>query len=258
MLHLQVSAAESHSFVVTELHLVGPNGNDGACMKAICVLALCLLDAAWAGASPITLPASLAPGSSYRLIFVTDGTHDSLSANIADYDAFVTAQANLDPTLAALGTTWQALASTPTVNAISHINLGTTPSFNLGGIEVASGQADMFDGSLDAPIGFDQHGLLLAPQTIVFTGTLSNGTTCCTRAMSQDSPEEGRSGMATVAWIDDGFGNPSQSRPFYGVSGTLVVPQLGPVPEPATVSLVLGPTLLMVSDRLRRRRRRVK
>jgi hypothetical protein len=38
-------------------------------------------------------PSGLNPGDSFRFVFVTDGTRDAISTNIADYDTFVTAQA---------------------------------------------------------------------------------------------------------------------------------------------------------------------
>jgi hypothetical protein len=67
-----------------------------------------------------TIPPGLSPGDQYHLIFLTSGTRDATSSNIADYDAFVTDQANLSPVLAALGTTWRALGSTGTANAIDN------------------------------------------------------------------------------------------------------------------------------------------
>ncbi|MBI1923977.1 hypothetical protein HYR99_06980 [Candidatus Poribacteria bacterium] len=66
---------------------------------------------------PITVPTSLTPGAQYRLAFVTSTTRDALSSNIADYNTFVSNAANAVPELAALGTTWRAIASTLTSDA---------------------------------------------------------------------------------------------------------------------------------------------
>ncbi len=43
-------------------------------------------------ATPTYVPTGLAPGQTYRLIFVTDSTTDTLSTDVADYNAFVTAE----------------------------------------------------------------------------------------------------------------------------------------------------------------------
>ena len=73
----------------------------------------------------VTVPGDLAPGAGYRLIFVTSATRNGASANVADYNAFATGVANAVPALAALGTTWTAVAETATVLAMD--NTGTNP-----------------------------------------------------------------------------------------------------------------------------------
>jgi len=92
--------------------------------KGLLVGLLTMMSASLASADPITIPGlplnstlspshqALAPGSSYFLAFVTADTHDALSSDIGVYDAFVTAEADLDPTLAALDTTWKVIGST--------------------------------------------------------------------------------------------------------------------------------------------------
>jgi hypothetical protein len=59
----------------------------------------------------IAEPADLSNGDQYRLIFITAGTIDALSADIADHNTFVNAQAALstDATIQAL--TWGMLGS---------------------------------------------------------------------------------------------------------------------------------------------------
>jgi hypothetical protein len=67
---------------------------------AIAVFASCSI------ASPIiVVPAGLAPGSQYRLAFVTADGYPATSANIATYNNEVNAEANPVAALAALGTT---------------------------------------------------------------------------------------------------------------------------------------------------------
>ena len=62
-------------------------------------------------AAIVTKPPNLVDGDRYRLVFVTSGTRNALSANIADYNSFVTQQANLEPELAALNTIWKAIGA---------------------------------------------------------------------------------------------------------------------------------------------------
>jgi len=85
-------------------------------------------------AAAIVVPTGLNPGATYRIIFVTSTMRDGSSGNIADYNSFVTDAANLDAGLAGLGTTWTALASTATVNALDNAGLSagdsTTPFYN--------------------------------------------------------------------------------------------------------------------------------
>jgi hypothetical protein len=100
-----------------------------------------------ARADSFTIPSDLAPGSTYYLAFVTAGTTTTASSNIDDYDAFVAAQANLNPALAALGTTWKVIGSTPRVDAAAHIGV-TGPVYLLSGVRIATDSADLFDGTI--------------------------------------------------------------------------------------------------------------
>src|ERR1035441_11041870 len=60
----------------------------------------------------VTIPSSLAPGSQYRLVFVTADTYTATSSNIAVYNTDVNNEANTIAALAALGTTWTVIGST--------------------------------------------------------------------------------------------------------------------------------------------------
>jgi hypothetical protein len=212
-----------------------------------------VLSASLASAAPITIPPDLAPGSTYFLAFVTAGTHDALSSNIADYDAFVTAEANSDLTLAALGTTWKVIGSTATVDAITHIGV-TGPVYNLSGQIVATGSLDMFDGTLVAPIEYNQNGLLQS--SYVWTGTLPTGIEDSGLGLGTTFPEDSRIGQSSKIdsqWITEHVENISNNHAFYGISGPLVVTTA--VPEPSTISLMLSPAFLLLGT-LRRRRNR--
>src|SRR5208337_1543105 len=81
----------------------------------------------------LTAPATLSPGESFRFVFVTDGTTNATSTNIADYNNFVNTQAD-GATYNGSVVSWVAIASTATVNAID--NVGQAP---ISGVYLADG-----------------------------------------------------------------------------------------------------------------------
>ena len=229
--------------------------------RTAALVALSTLLAVSATAGPITLvPSGLASGSTYFLAFVTNGVRNAGSSNIADYDAFVTQQASLNPTLAALVTTWKVIGSTQTVNAIDHIGVAG-PVYRLDGVLLATGEADMFDGTLNAPLNISQYGDLVSTGTgdggiDVWTGTTNSG-------LAVPNQYLGASGWTTTLgastetlhWLVYGsaFPNYASNFPMFGISGPLVVPN-STVPEPAStlVLLSVGLTSLVAARRRRR------
>ena len=99
------------------------------------------------------LPKGLEPGDMYHLIFVTEGKRDPSSADIADYNAFVQAEATRPGALTEeSGIDWFAIGSTATVNARDNAVVAG-PVYLLDGLtKVDDGFEDMWDDSLDAPI----------------------------------------------------------------------------------------------------------
>ena len=106
----------------------------------------------------VTVPTGLNPGDKYRLVFVTSGTRDATSANIADYNTFVTNQVTptsalgLSLTANGLTPTWTAIGSTATVNAKTNTltdpvaNASTSvPIYLINGNKVATGYGDLWD-----------------------------------------------------------------------------------------------------------------
>jgi hypothetical protein len=209
---------------------------------------------AWgAHAAPVTIPLGLNPGDEYRLVFVTSTTRDATSTNIADYNAFVSAAANTQQALVALGTSWAAIASTGTVDARD--NTGTNPVatgvpiYLLDGVSlVANDNTDLWDGGIINPIMITEAGAAL--NTLVWTGTTRFGI--AGPGFPQGSPLgsvtndviRGISSSVGPSWVD-GTGTPAAAlSSFYALSGVLIVPTV--VPEPGTLFLfVLG--LLLVS-----------
>lgn len=180
---------------------------------------------------------NVAPGTQYRLAFVTSGQGiTALSSNISTYDSFVSNQANSNPVLAALGTTWKTIGSTPSVNARDHtgtnpITVGL-PIYNLNGDLVASSNSDLWDGSLLAPIQFDAFGNLNF--TGVWTGTSLNGTGTLLHQLGTFDPTQSRSYLVDGGWVDLFLGDAVGSQHYYGMSGVLTS-----VPEPSSMLLVV-------------------
>ena len=73
------------------------------------------------------MPNGLSAGSHFRLVFVMSTTRDAVPTDISIYNAFVTSAANSQPLLAALRTSWTAVASTLTVDARDEHDLAKQP-----------------------------------------------------------------------------------------------------------------------------------
>jgi hypothetical protein len=229
------------------------------------------LTASHSYAGPITLPAGLAPGSEYRLVFVTADAWSATSSNIADYNDAVNNEANSVAALASLGTTWLDIGSTPTVNAIDNIGQDAgIPIYNLGGLIVAhdatTSAGGLFSGFLIDSIGYNEFGESTTnpypgpEDNSVWTGTGSFGTAVCPLGGGIEcSPEEcppACSGFALLGdplqtvpmWVDSfTVGPQSSGYSLYAISGILTVPSSS-IPEPSSiVMLILGsPVLLFV------------
>jgi len=200
------------------------------------------------------VPAGLAPGTTYQLVFVTSGETFATSTNIADYNTFVTDQAADDPALAAFdtanGVTWTAIGSTTTVNA--NVNAPSSGAvFTLDGVEVASATNTLYSGSLLAPIDIDQAGTALVIST--WTGSNSSGAAAGgINDLGQTFAMNGESNLTTAGWITDPDGAESNNnRSLYALSSVLTAPGASPVPEPSSLAVALIAVLGLGLMRLR-------
>jgi hypothetical protein len=204
-------------------------------------------------AAPVVVPPGLPAGSSYRLVFTTDSVTTAFSSNIADYNAFVTASANTEPALVALGTTWKAIASTATVAARDNTDTNPAsmgvPIYNLAGQLVATSNADLWDDSIANDIYYNQHGNSPPPGNLaVWTGTQPAGI--ADEPLGIDFPSWGQGNFTTRDWIFSSYGTYGAEREFllYGMSGVLTV-----VPEPGTITLFALGAVAALALRMRRR-----
>ncbi len=211
---------------------------------------LVVMSASVATATPVIVPSGLSPGSLYYLAFVTDAMGDATSTNIADYDAFVTAEANSDPTLVALNTKWKVIGATTTVDAFDR-DLALGPVYRLDGVEIAP-SFNFFFPDLFAPLDIDQHGATVAPHA-VWTGSTMFGNPSGVLALGDPNGVLAGGNIFTDStWIDLVSFSPSTQLEFYAMSGPLYVPEPTAVPEPATLML----TALDVAGIFQRYRRR--
>ena len=204
-------------------------------------------------AAPITVPTGLNPGDSYRLAFVTSGTRNGASTDIADYNTFVTSQANSSAELVLLGTTWTAIASTATVDARDNTNTNTgvdgtgVPIYLLNDVRLVDDYVDLWDNSIDTFFEIDQFGNLVA-NAAVYTGTNSNGVGHATLPLGAFNNVLGETFKTGAGWVAAGVNTaPAFARPFYAISGVLIAPEPGS-------ALLLASGLLGLAAQGRRRK----
>ena len=164
-------------------------------MRSLQLLLVCMLQLGVAveqlQAGPVVLTPStgLANGDTYHLVFVTSTEINAFSPFVSVYDEHVQAAANA----AGIGIgssigdiTWRAIVSTGTqdpdppvppvvivpVNAVDHADV-QGKVFRLDGTQIATGNADLFDGFIAAPINIDESGSLFS--ALVWTGSRADG-----------------------------------------------------------------------------------
>ena len=194
-----------------------------------------LLAAALAGGAEagtvVTVPTDLNPGDQYRLVFVTNGTRDAQSTDIADYNAFVTNQANQSTELQALGVDWFVIGSTSTVSARD--NTGTDGSGGVpiylpvgGDHRIADDYNDLWDGTIGHPLNIDQFGDEV-PDTGSTTGAQSDGSIDAAYPIGTNASDQTRNGftfLTNKSWVNATVALSSFSQRFYAISDLLTVP----------------------------------
>ncbi len=162
---------------------------------------------AGAQSSQVVPPRGLAPGSQYQLLFVTQGTRDALSANIADYNAFVTAEAVLSPALPS-GVAWHAVGWTASVSAPVNAPSSGLPVYDTHGILLVPAGTGLYAGWMPLTQILDQFG---EPSSsgYVWTGAYGPGYSNPSRFYlgDTDGVETGGSGGGGVpgyatSWLD--------------------------------------------------------
>jgi hypothetical protein len=177
------------------------------------------------------IPPDLPPNTPFQLLFVTAGTRDGTSANIADYNSFVTAQAALEPTLPI--TTWHAVLSTAAVNANVNAPSGSLPVYTVQGETIVL-VGGLYGGPLiHGPPDVDQHGALL--NTVVWTGSDATGTGISGLTLGTSASEAyGLSSQLGTQWAFVSDTPSTEHLSLYALSDPITLS----TPEPSTLTLL--------------------
>jgi len=196
------------------------------------------------GINPVT-GGAWAEGDTYRLAFVTAGTRDATSANIADYHSFVQSAANA---AGYGGTTWYNIGQSYN-NPVRNDNALLTGTgegiFLLDGAKLADDYNDLFNGP-DTTFSVTE-------ELTEYLGNVATGSSRKFGDPNQTKIEHGNSDRLSSQWWQVYNGNQSSQWHFYAISDLLTV-QAAAVPEPTTFALG-ALSLLGVVVTIRRRKR---
>ncbi|MEO7318944.1 MAG: PEP-CTERM sorting domain-containing protein [Chthoniobacteraceae bacterium] len=208
--------------------------------RGLVIAAVCLAStlSALATSLPTASQLGLAPGTEYHFAFVSSTLGLPSSTNIADYDAFVQAAADAAGIGGLLGLYWRAIASTASVDAITHIGV-QGPVFLVNGTKIADNASDLWDGTLDAALNITELGQ--TENSLVYTGTMANGFRDIGPLGRPDLNMLGNSGAAFSSWIALGYPGHAPNLPLYAISE--------PVPEPSSFVLLAVSALFGVGCR---------
>lgn len=194
------------------------------------------------------VPADVAIGDSFHLLFVTRAIRDANSTVIGDFNLFVNAVANsagIGPATA--GIDWFAVASTPDVHARENA-LVQAPVYNMRGDLLASGFADMWDGALATAINYDERAEAITSFHLVWTGSRKDGTAYPARELGQfPTAEIGDLKLRDGRWLETSNASLLVETHMYALSESLVV-----VAEPTGIATA-GIAVFGIAIRRRRR-----
>ena len=191
------------------------------------LIVACVLLVSIQSHADIITPAGLSPGDQFRIVFVSDSRVPAVSSDIATYDALIQG----DAVAAGLNTyngqavNWMVLGSTAAVSAVSRVPLSSNvPIYRIDGVKVADNAADLWDGSIDAPIDLTASGSTPSnPNT--WTGSEVNGTPSG-NSFGSTFVRIGEWQQTDAAWfsVPDSL-NATNPLTYYGISEVLTVPE---------------------------------
>ena len=217
-------------------------------------------ESCWAGIV-LSTPAGLNPGDTFRFVFVTETITTATSADINYYDSIVSGEAaSLGATYNGHALSWQAIASTPTVSAITHIGSNNHDQVFLSdGTRVATSTGKSAGGlwanlpvsfalPLEHSIDLDLSGIQPHQNPIpgfnsyVWTGTGLDGTNGINGGHPLGSQDGGAGGgfntLTDSGWINNFGALQSGHYSLYGISQEITVASPSAIPEPSTFALI--------------------
>ena len=204
-------------------------------LSLLSVFALAAIAAGTASAGSIATPTGLNPGDQFRIVFLTSSQTIAKTSDLSTYDNFVSSNAT-GYTYGGNSPTWQAIVSSPTIDARDHIGLLSTsviPLYTVDGTKVSTG--NLWSGTLLSPINRYIDGS--THNYGAYTGTKADGTKSNpVGPVGTDWTNIGLSNATNSQWIAWTQADPVSLRNLYGISDVLTVPAA--VPEPSTVMLV--------------------
>jgi hypothetical protein len=201
--------------------------------------------------------AQVPAGSQYQIILMTSTATFATNTSISYYNAIASNAANSNATLAALGATWTAVASTEAVAATSNAPWANDSVFNTQANQVASPAQGLYSGNLIAPVVYDQNGNSYTSDGSVgvWTGSADPpaGAIRPAYALGDSSADYGGAGYYGTAWLffNSGltYGGSFAILNFYALSSPITQ-----TPEPATALLAIAACTIGLGSRRRRRR----
>lgn len=180
------------------------------------------------GHAAIPIPAGLQPGDTYHLLFNSSTMTNSFSSDIGFYNDFVQSAADAAGIGSSEGVTWNALASTASIDARLNAFVGTnTPVYNTRGAgmqKIADGFDDLWDGSIDSFPAYTERGFVNANDP--WTGSTSAGLRATGSTLGHPSGTAwcGRPSQTDSRWFQILEVDTFFFLPVYALSEELTVP----------------------------------
>ncbi len=232
-------------------------------LRPLFVFGLLLFPPAYACAEYVP-PSDLSPGDQYRVVFVTSMTRYGTSSDIAVYNQFVTdAAEGAGSDIKDLSDTWTAIASVLGTNARNNTSTvpgsGDMPIYNVAGQNIVDSYSDLWDGSIDTAIRYNEFGDVFSSG--IWTGTTSAGATEPQWHLGTSLSNVavmGHSDRTDSYWVSNHGSIPMMSvhsLGLYGISSPITFGQSESVPEPSTLCLAMLSLAAVGLVRYRRRGR---